>query len=240
MINKTLHDGANIGGEENYVILEAEGHGNIAGFFLHIDNFAGRWYGEGDDMIFIDGEEWPPSIHGTGSEEIFGGGACPSTEYIGPYQGYLYAANKNFAGKVSLYRFYAPDPIRFTKSVRMTIEHGHANNYENDYSSTVFWYQNEPHAAFPALPPAGQRYPRKGDDPHEQACEAYATIRKQFTDLRSKSKEITGAPQPFDEIQESVDDLAEAMQARRNLKVLKLSEGISKEIDAAKKELDNS
>ena len=48
---------------------------------LQIHNIAGGWYGEGDDMVFIDGETWPPSIHGTGTEEIFGGGACPAAEY---------------------------------------------------------------------------------------------------------------------------------------------------------------
>jgi hypothetical protein len=30
-----------------------------------------NWYGEGDDMIFIDGEEWQPSLHGTGTEDYF-------------------------------------------------------------------------------------------------------------------------------------------------------------------------
>jgi phage protein U len=30
-----------------------------------------NWYGEGDDMIFIDGEQWPPSLHGTGTEDYF-------------------------------------------------------------------------------------------------------------------------------------------------------------------------
>ena len=40
------------------------------------------------------------------------------------------------------------------KSIRVTIEHGHANDHEADYSSVAFWYQSEPHAPFPPLPPA--------------------------------------------------------------------------------------
>lgn len=44
------------------------------GLHLEVDNTARPvWYGEGDDMVFADGELWPPSIHGTGTEEIFGG-----------------------------------------------------------------------------------------------------------------------------------------------------------------------
>lgn len=120
-------------------------------------------------MIFIDGEPWPPSLHGTGTEEIFGGGACPNTPYTGPYAGYRLIGNRDYLGKVSMYRFFVTDPIRFQKSIRVTIEHGHANNMANDYSSCAFWYQAEPHAAFPALPPASDRRPRVGKDPYDTA-----------------------------------------------------------------------
>jgi len=175
--NVTIHDGINLDGKENYVILEAEGRGNVVGYFLNVDNVAaGRygedddtWYGEGDDMIFIDGEKWPPSLHGTGSEEIFGGGACPNIEYAGPYTGYHVIGNRDYVGKVSMYRFFVTDPIRFKKSIRVTIEHGHANNMANDYSSCAFWYQTEPHAPFPPLPPAVDRRPRVGTDAHDIA-----------------------------------------------------------------------
>ena len=175
--NVTIHDGINLDGEENYVILDAEGRGNVVGYFLNVDNVAAgqhggngdTWYGEGDDMIFVDGEEWPPSFHGTGSEEIFGGGACPNVPYAGPYTGYHLVGNPDYLGKVSMYRFFVTDPIRFQKSIRVTIEHGHANNMANDYSSCAFWYQSEPHAPFPALPPALDRRPRVGTDPNAAA-----------------------------------------------------------------------
>jgi len=176
-VNVTLHDAINDTGKDNYVILDAEGHGNLAGIFLNIDNTMGNWYGEGDDMIFIDGEDWPPSYHGTGSEEIFGGGACPTAEYAGPYTGYHLIGNLDFTGKVSMYRFYINDPVRFQKSMRMTVEHGHANNISNDYSSTAFWYQDEPHKKFPPLPPAAERHPRQGTDPHDVAYQQLIAMR---------------------------------------------------------------
>jgi hypothetical protein len=168
-INTTLHAAVNDTGRDNYVVLDAEGRGSLVGLFLNIDNLTGNWYGEGDDMIFIDGEAWPPSYHGTGSEEIFGGGACPTDEYAGPYTGFHLIGNLDYRGKISMYRFYVNDPVRFHKSIRMTIEHGHANNFANDYSSTVFWYQSEPHRAFKALPSAEARRPREGDDPHDRS-----------------------------------------------------------------------
>lgn len=179
-INTTIHDAKNVDGKENFVILDAEGRGNFAGYFLNVDNIAGGWYGEGDDMIFIDGEPWPPSFHGTGSEEIFGGGACPSTEYAGPYTGFYLVGNRDFSGKVGTYRFHVTDPIHFQKSIRVTIEHGHANNYANDYTSTAFWYQTEPHKPHPALPPAADRLPRVGADTHDQAFLKYQDARQKL------------------------------------------------------------
>jgi hypothetical protein len=160
--NNPLWNGVNLDGKENYVILDAEGQGHLIGVFLNVDNVAGGWYGEGDDMIFIDGDKWPPSLHGTGSEEIFGGGAGPDREYAGPYTGFLLVENRDgetYSGKNAMYRWYIHDPVRFSQSIRVTIEHGHANNYENDYSSVAYWYQREPHKTFEPLPPASERIP---------------------------------------------------------------------------------
>ncbi len=202
--NVTIHGGKNTDGAENYVILDAEGHGNLAGYFLNVDNVAAgqhggsddTWYGEGDDMIFIDGEAWPPSFHGTGSEEIFGGGACPNNPYAGPYSGYHIVGNRNYLGKASMYRFFVTDPIRFQKSIRVTIEHGHANNMANDYSSTAFWYQAEPHKPFPALPSAAARRPRVGTDPHDTAFQ-------EVKGLQAKALESLGSL-TVTEIQEAI------------------------------------
>jgi len=154
---------ANLDGKENYVILEAKGQGNYVGCLLQVDNLKPNWYGEGDDMIFVDGDEWPPRYHGTGTEEIFGGGSCPNREYFGPYSGFHVIENrdeKNFLGHNAMYRFYVHDPVRFKKSIRVTVEHGHANNLANDYASVAYWYQSEPHGAFPELLPAEERIPR--------------------------------------------------------------------------------
>ena len=174
-----LPEAQNLDGQENYVILEATGRGNYVGMFLNVDNICGGWYGEGDDMIFIDGTPWPPSFHGTGTEEIFGGGACPNVEYAGPYTGFHLISNKDFVGKQSMYRFHVTDPVRFNESIRVTLEHGHANDLGNDYSSTAFWYQEEPHAAFPALPPAKERLPRGTADEmkyYEREMDAWTAV----------------------------------------------------------------
>ena len=154
----------NLDGKDNYVILEAKGKGHLAGLHFQVDNICGGWWGEGDDMIFIDGDTWPPSLHGTGTEEIFAGQPCPPTAYNSPYAGFIMVDGPMFSRFSGAYRWFVTDPVRFQKEIRWSIEHGHANSYENDYTSVAYWYQTEPHAAFPALPPVDQRIPRFPQD----------------------------------------------------------------------------
>ncbi len=152
---------ANLSGENNYTILDVEGNGQFVGYFLTVVNFGRAWWGEGDDMIFIDGEGFPPSIHGTGTEEIFGGGACPINEYAGPYTGFHCIENRSnyrWWGTNGMYRFYLTDPLRFRKSIRVTIEHGHGNDKTNDYSSVAFWYQQGVNRNLPSLPLLAERH----------------------------------------------------------------------------------
>jgi len=153
-------------GKDNYIILEAEGNGIYCGAHLDIDCFERNpndWYGEGDDMIFIDEEKWPPSLHGTGTEDWFQCAYCPTQEYNAPYHGViLYSGNPDwkFKGKNTVYRYYIEDPIRFRKSILASIEHGHANNLSNDYASTAYYYLSEPKKAGPKLLPVEERLPR--------------------------------------------------------------------------------
>jgi hypothetical protein len=152
-------------GENNYIILDAEGAGHYVGCHLDIDCFSRQpndWYGEGDDMIFVDGAPWP-GIHGTGTEDYFNTAFGPKQEYDSPYHGIiLYQGTEDWPwrGKNSMYRYHIEDPIFFEKSIRVTIEHGHANKLTNDYSSTAYWYQTEPHKLFPLMLPIEQRLPR--------------------------------------------------------------------------------
>lgn len=134
----------NTTGKDNYIILEAEGKGHYVGCVLHLDTDETGWWGEGDDMIFIDGEEWPPRLHGTGTEDYFCGAwnyNLLQQPYCSPYFGYHFKGNNDYTGKHSQYRFHIEDPVYFEKSIRVTIEHGHANNKQGDWSSTAYWYQ---------------------------------------------------------------------------------------------------
>lgn len=162
----TLLSEPNLDGRENYVILHAEGRGHFVGCNLSVDNIDPTpdgltWWGEGDDMVFIDGEPLP-SLIGTGSEDYFchAWGMHPRGYPLAGTSVYEHDPERPGRRKQTSYRFHVTDPILFQRSILMTIEHGHANMQINDYASTAYWYQTEPHAPFPPLPDPIARRPR--------------------------------------------------------------------------------
>ncbi len=156
----------NLDGARNYTILDARGEGQYVGCVLNVDVFERQlndWYGEGDDMIFVDDEPWPPRLHGTGTEDYFNTAFCPTQEYQAPYHGLtVYSGTPEWpwSGKNSMYRFHVEDPIRFERRIRVTIETGHDNALANDYSSVAYWYQRGRREPLPPLPPLAERLPR--------------------------------------------------------------------------------
>ena len=110
-------------------------------------------------MIFVDDEPFPPSLHGTGQEDYFNLAWCPQEPFNGPYHGLSLAGGPNWSGQWTFYRFHLEDPVYFRRSLRVTFEHGHANRRWDAYSSVAFWYQAEPHEAFPPFPPVARRLP---------------------------------------------------------------------------------
>jgi len=150
----------NLDGKNNYVWMEAAGRGHFVGVTMSVLENADGWWGEGDDMFFVDGEKLP-SINGTGTEDYFlgawdfGGKSFSYESFGAPVVG-----PEKKDSKWSVYRFHLDSPIPFTKSLRATIEHGHANDRGDKSSSVAYWYQIEPHVEFPAMPSVDQRLPR--------------------------------------------------------------------------------
>lgn len=150
--------GKNPSDEHNYVFADIEGTGHFVGLNYYVDNPGPIWYGEGDDMWLIDGESWPGSLHGTGTEDFFNSAWCPNEVYMHPYFGYARVPDKlGWMGRTHCYRFLLEDPVYFNKSLRASIEHGHENALTLDMSSVAYWYQMEPHKVFPPLPARSER-----------------------------------------------------------------------------------
>ena len=138
----------------DYVILDTEGKGQYVGTVLAVRTRSPAWFGEGDEKVYIDGEQ-KQSIQGTGTEDYF---LCAwgLKKFSGPYFGVPYFDQWSIiGGHTSAYRWHINDPIVFNKSIKFTIEHfGWMSEDENpkgertswnerqdDYSSVAFWYQ---------------------------------------------------------------------------------------------------
>ena len=162
---KTQTWGGNHTGGDNYVILDAVGRGQYVGCFLFVDAEPGGWWGEGDDMIFIDGAEKPTMI-GTGSEDYFCNAWGYKEAFSYPFYGAPLWDERPDGGKTSaVYRWHVTDPVRFSKSIRVTMEHLTGPDVKHDYSSVAYWYQAEPVAFRPSLPPTGENQPRPTPTP---------------------------------------------------------------------------
>lgn len=151
----------------NYLFCECEGEGHYVGVNYYVSCPTPLWYGEGDDMFLVDGEPWPGSAHGTGTEDYFNMSWCPDVVYQHPYFGCARAPGREnddprigWLGRTHCYRYHLEDPIRFSNSLRASIEHGHANGLTLEMASVAYWYQTLPSKPFPALAPASDRAPR--------------------------------------------------------------------------------
>lgn len=151
----------------NYLFCEIEGEGHFVGVNYYVSCPTPMWYGEGDDMFLVDGEAWPGSAHGTGTEDYFNQSWCPEEIFSHPYFGTSRVpgdGNRDprfgWFGRTHCYRFHLEDPIRFKKSLRASIEHGHANTLTLEMASVAYWYQKLPGKKFPELPKPAERAPR--------------------------------------------------------------------------------
>ncbi|MBN1641203.1 MAG: DUF2961 domain-containing protein [Anaerolineae bacterium] len=156
--------------QSNYVILETQGRGHYIGCNLSVTNFQGTWWGEGDDMIWVDGYHWPPDLHGTGSEDYLNQAwGMQENAFLrngsSIYEPRTIPASVPGAGRgrwrggyQTSYVLHIENPVRFTREIKVTIEHGHGNHLANEMSSVAYWYAEAPTVVVDP-PPVAQRMP---------------------------------------------------------------------------------
>jgi len=149
--------GCNLSGKDNYVVVDIKGKGHFAGINYFVHSPTPMWYGEGDDMIFIDGDRFP-TLNGTGTEDYFNTAWCPKSLFTHPYYGYARVNDDiGWLGRTHVYRFHIADPIYFDKSFKFTIEHGHNNCLTLDLASVAYWYQALPLTKMHPIPEKASR-----------------------------------------------------------------------------------
>ncbi len=155
-----------------YTLVDGiKGKGHYVGTYMTWKVNSPGWWGEGEIKFYMDGDKEYPTICGTGTEDYFCGSynfenrdtkkyQVFSTPYSGLCQvlppDKIYEVGQQFG----LYRWHIQDPVRFDKDLRVTMQAlgwqagGRYLQLNDELSSVVYWYQKEPHAPFPALPPA--------------------------------------------------------------------------------------
>ncbi len=125
----------------NFVTLE--GKGVYVGNMLHIVNPVSSWWGEGDEKIYVDGEEFP-STFGTGTEDYYGYAWCSPDYFTHAYHNQSYCQGPNTGGNICLNRFHVIDGIPFTSSLKFDMEvWTHAAGFSLGLAQTSYWYAFE-------------------------------------------------------------------------------------------------
>jgi len=166
-----------------HVILDGvKGKGVYVGTYLAWNNFCRGWWGEGEVKFYLDGDTEYPTLCDNGTEDYFGGAwgfdyragnpDKPEQEFNTPFLGVPLVKTGNMDGckKFSMYRWHIQDCIGFEEDIKATVQAlgwypGRGVNHKyrpltEDISSVAYWYQHEPHASFPELPPIQERWER--------------------------------------------------------------------------------
>jgi hypothetical protein len=167
--------------KKDFVLVDSiKGKGQYVGTYLAYGSNKNGWWGEGEIKFFIDGDTKFPTIAGTGTEDYFNGAydfdsrhknangieTSEYTEFSGPYTGLPQVlrgdGHYDIAQRFGLYRWHIADPVRFEKDLKVTLQDlgwHHDGRYmplQDDLATVAFWYQTEPHGAFPVFPSKDQ------------------------------------------------------------------------------------
>ncbi len=175
--------------DNNYCILNTKGRGHYIGCNISVTNFQGTWWGEGDDMIWVDGYKWPPELHGTGSEDYLNQAWGMQDNAFLRNGSSIHESNTN--GYQTSYVHHIENPVHFTKEIKVTIEHGHGNHLCNEMSSVAYWYADQPNRAT-KVPSLAKRLPVARDNQnnwlHNRKSQIPSRVIKPNKEMLAKKK----------------------------------------------------
>jgi len=110
-------------GRDYEFLTRVEGRGRYLGVNVGVvadmRTYYDSWWGEGECKFYIDGDRELPALCGTGTEDYIGTGWGMGA-YAHQFQGCTIADRKNM--EYAFYRFHAPDPVYFSRDIRVTMQ----------------------------------------------------------------------------------------------------------------------
>ena len=201
----------------DFEIMQAEGEGCLAGYVIGIHNSAGGWFGEGDEIIEIDGRR----TQGTGLEDAVGSAWRPNRSYSTPRYGFLFDGRvvDNWKGTHMLYRFYTDMPVCHEESISVKFE----RRPQDAWSSVVYRYTRGAVEAA-EIPKAADRLPPIGQEGEDALLE----IRRLFM----KVYKISGWPgkqTSFDALGDMINRVDVLFAAREYSAAIRLLKAAARE-----------
>ncbi len=124
----------------DWMHLDCTGRGRFVGGALYIRNGAARWWGEGDEKIYVDGEPFP-SHFGTGSEDYYGYAWSSPARFAHAYHNQARCDGPGTYGHNSLNRFHILDDIPFERHFRFDMENWHhLDGVKVTRAAVSYWY----------------------------------------------------------------------------------------------------
>ncbi len=121
-------------------LLALQGSGRFVGSAFRIENTPRqRWWGEGDERMYVDGEEFP-SLFGTGTEDYYGYAWSTPERFERALHGQPLAGTRNFDGFFAMYRHHLLDAVPFSSAFRFDLELWHWDETDVSWSSTSYYY----------------------------------------------------------------------------------------------------
>ncbi|MBQ4279755.1 MAG: DUF2961 domain-containing protein [Rikenellaceae bacterium] len=121
----------------NFVTLT--GKGIYVGDAVTVFNTVGDWWGEGDEKVYIDGEDFP-SHFGTGTEDYYGYAWCLPNFFDHPFIAQPDGTGAYQVGHVANLRYRGLDGITFERSLVFDMEFWHQSATRINYAPTAYWY----------------------------------------------------------------------------------------------------
>lgn len=123
----------------DYVMGQLTGRGIFKGDILSLYNYCPTWYGEGDEHIWVDDDDFP-SHFGCGTEDYYNTTYAPIHVYHNPFGGAPREDDEASRGYNTFLRTRNLDVIPFYKQLKFEFELISWETGTVDYSSTLYWY----------------------------------------------------------------------------------------------------
>ncbi len=141
----------------DYDMASLTGRGVFKGDVLSLYNYTPRWYGEGDEHIWVDNDTFP-SHFGCGTEDYYNTTYAPIHVYHNPFGGAPREDDEASRGYNTFVRTRNLDVIPFSEKLKFEFELISWDGGQVDYSSTVYWYGDLDSKALTASPSEAALY----------------------------------------------------------------------------------